>query len=530
MLNKKLFGRLSVKTGLLLGGGASFLLFISAVILFELTFNRELERIHNNLKQLVKTVEHSAQVAVYLDNEELASEITNGLEINDNVSGVILSSDTGMLLTKGSIDIGETERLVRVELYDPFSPNLKLGKLILIPNKELIQSTARERSKFHILLFGINTVFVIILVIVLVHQLLTQPLKEIAVQLHKIKPGKEDRLECPDGHHNDEIGLLVRDSNALLERVQTTLVQKNELLNEIQRMERKFRLLFDNAKVGIALISEKGELVSYNPAFENTIGLHVLSYLLEKKYSRAFEFIDDKQAFLEALSATAKSPLPTSLDIKLSLPYSGNKYLHSVFSRIEEQDETYIEVVLHDVSESVIREKKVRQESETDALTGIYNRRAATRIITQTLEEQDTQLCHALLLIDLDKFKPINDTYGHEAGDKVLIEAASRFSNALRKDDLVARWGGDEFIIFLSDTPEHAQNTCTRIASNLLKAMQQDIDLGLGNRGEVGLSIGIALSSEAGDQLDQLTDCADSAMYQVKQNGRNNFSFFSSYE
>jgi len=526
MLSNALNAKLSIRTGVSIALFTCLFLLISAAVLFQLSYNEELDEIHKNLRQLVKTVEQSAKVAAYLENEELGHEITNGLIINDNVTGVILQSDLGLLLTAGDISIKAEARLVVLELIDPFSPNLPIGKLTLIPNQQLIEATAKKRALSHIVIFGVNSIFVVLLVIVLVNRLLAAPLKKIAEQLHSIQPGTSQRVITPAGHEQDEIGLLVNDSNNLLSEVQKTIHQKNHLFEEVQKLEKKFRLLFDNARVGIALINMEGNLQLNNPAFANIVGEKAYHLVVNQQTQQLIELFEEQSQLTQAIQMALTEPKPVSLDLSIKDPDACDRHLHCILSQVvDESGEILLELVIYDISERVERELKAKHESEVDTLTGLLNRRGCKRLIKSSLVHQP-KLHHAVMLIDLDQFKPINDTYGHDAGDEVLKEVSRRFSSTLRKSDLIARWGGDEFLIYLTSSPEHVERDATIVSEKILRLLDQDIEVKPGQFDRVGASIGIALSPHHGTDLDSLIQAADITMYSIKKHGKNNFMFY----
>jgi diguanylate cyclase (GGDEF)-like protein len=122
----------------------------------------------------------------------------------------------------------------------------------------------------------------------------------------------------------------------------------------------------------------------------------------------------------------------------------------------------------------------------------------------------------ALLFFDLNGFKQINDTLGHDAGDRLLIEVARRLSAAARDEDLVARIAGDEFVVVLANAPGAA--AAEAAANRLLAALTQDVQLAT-NRVRVGASVGVALAADHDNAADLLR-CADQGMYQAKRSGR----------
>jgi diguanylate cyclase (GGDEF)-like protein len=163
-----------------------------------------------------------------------------------------------------------------------------------------------------------------------------------------------------------------------------------------------------------------------------------------------------------------------------------------------------------------------------DALTGLPNR----RVFSEKLEEaivrvKDGDAVYAILLVDLDRFKPVNDVLGHAAGDIVLCEVAERLKAAMRKEDVVARLGGDEFAIistFEGPAASFAEAT-RRLANRLIAAIAEPIKVG-DSIAEVGASVGIADCPIDGIDADTLLHAADIAMYRAKRDGRGTFRFF----
>jgi diguanylate cyclase (GGDEF)-like protein len=128
------------------------------------------------------------------------------------------------------------------------------------------------------------------------------------------------------------------------------------------------------------------------------------------------------------------------------------------------------------------------------------------------------------VFLDLDGFKQINDLYGHDAGDRLLVEAAQRLRAALRSSDPVARLGGDEFFVVLEDLQNNAP--AERVAKKLLAALLEPYDLGGGNQARISASIGISVFPDDAGDAATLIKHADAAMYAAKQAGKNAYRFF----
>ena len=153
-----------------------------------------------------------------------------------------------------------------------------------------------------------------------------------------------------------------------------------------------------------------------------------------------------------------------------------------------------------------------------DNLTGLpVMRLAEERINLMLSKAQRTKETIALLFIDLDGFKEVNDTWGHAVGDLLLVEVAKRLSSSLRKADTVARFAGDEFLIALGNVPDAA--TAENMASNLISTISEPVELN-GNQIQVGASIGISFYPDDATDLKNLLILADLAMYDAKQSGK----------
>lgn len=181
--------------------------------------------------------------------------------------------------------------------------------------------------------------------------------------------------------------------------------------------------------------------------------------------------------------------------------------------------------MLSDISERKRIEEQVRHQAEHDALTGLPNRILLLDRLHQTLATWRRQGSRcAVMFLDLDKFKAINDTHGHQAGDIVLREVALHVRACVRQVDTISRLGGDEFVVLLADIKGADQAACVAVA--VTQAVALPIDIG-GQEVTLSASIGIALCPDDGAEVDTLLHHADVAMYHAKQNGRGSFQFFS---
>jgi len=168
-------------------------------------------------------------------------------------------------------------------------------------------------------------------------------------------------------------------------------------------------------------------------------------------------------------------------------------------------------------------EEKMKHMATHDELTGLANRvLLKDRIRTAISLHQRQSLQMAVLFIDLDGFKTINDTYGHDVGDELLVEVANRLSNCVRQSDTIVRFGGDEFVLLL--TGLHNKNEAAFIGDKVLKYVQQPFKLSV-IKANIGCSIGIAMYPDDGLTDTDLLKEADTLMYKVKAAGKNHYVF-----
>lgn len=184
-------------------------------------------------------------------------------------------------------------------------------------------------------------------------------------------------------------------------------------------------------------------------------------------------------------------------------------------SRAIAEDYSGIVITVRDTTERVRRQQELEYQAQHDSLTGMPNRVLLDRRLEQAVEScRHSGGQFALLVLDLDRFKEINDTLGHKIGDIVLVEVAARLAEPLSESHTIARLGGDEFAIVLPNVPDrdYARHVTQKLVESLLRPVKvSGLDL------EVGVSIGIAIFPDHAQEANKLFQCADIAMYQAKQ-------------
>nr|MBP7545165.1 diguanylate cyclase [Acidovorax sp.] len=179
--------------------------------------------------------------------------------------------------------------------------------------------------------------------------------------------------------------------------------------------------------------------------------------------------------------------------------------------------------VFSDITERKHYQEHLERQAHFDPLTRLPNRALLPDRLAQAMARaRSEQHGLAVCFLDLDGFKAVNDTHGHEAGDELLVIVAQRLLAHIRTGDTAARLGGDEFVVLLCDLRD--LHECEQVAQRLLRAICEPMVVE-GHTVQVGASMGIALYPQHGSQAEQLLRRADQAMYQAKQSGRNRCIF-----
>ena len=179
--------------------------------------------------------------------------------------------------------------------------------------------------------------------------------------------------------------------------------------------------------------------------------------------------------------------------------------------------------VFSDVTNEKRKNEEIRHQAHYDALTNLPNRSLLWERLLMVFPRGTDKPDLAILFIDLDGFKQVNDQYGHQVGDKLLQFAAERLKRSVRHSDTVARLGGDEFVIIIHES--HSQIVARKIAENILRSFRQTIRID-DYEITIGASIGVAVFPADGENPDTLLSSADTAMYRAKQAGKNTVCFY----
>ncbi|MGD9701373.1 MAG: EAL domain-containing protein [Acidimicrobiia bacterium] len=299
------------------------------------------------------------------------------------------------------------------------------------------------------------------------------------------------------------------------------MFERRRLEDARHRVEDRFRTLADHAADIVTLCNSQGELVYVSPASLGMLGTppDELVGLPAKNL-----FHPDDSAVVEVSTARLVAGEDVTFETRIAAADGGWVWA-AVSSRMVELEDGRREFwgSVRDIGDRRGLELELQHRATHDPLTDLPNRSVFTSAMSSLAESRS--LPASLVVIDLDDFKTVNDTHGHPAGDHVLIETAERMRALVRDSDVVARIGGDEFLVL-------CPNTSARDAAALVRRLREDlplpIELACGGAVTVGCSIGMATAADVGE-LDRLLHDADAAMYRSKhlQRGRSALEAFS---
>ena len=275
--------------------------------------------------------------------------------------------------------------------------------------------------------------------------------------------------------------------------------------------------VFDATSEGILVVDGDDRIVSVNPAFARITG-----YATE-------EVVGKNVRILESLRTEPEVYLEMKSALDAGVQWEGELWSRkkdgaqyavrlSVSSLASEGDVRFRVGVFSDITLKKMEEEKIRYLATRDPLTGLPNRTILRDRIDRLLAARGNNgPSAAILFLDLDRFKPINDTLGHSAGDEVLVEVGRRLLQCVRQDDTVSRQGGDEFVVLLAGA--HSREDAERVAKKILGEISRPF-LVSGHSLSVDASVGISLYPESGRTSEELLKNADLAMYRAKKEGR----------
>lgn len=296
-------------------------------------------------------------------------------------------------------------------------------------------------------------------------------------------------------------------------RIEEELALQNERLN----------ILSETVKEHFVDLNLRTDVINIridNSAYSK--GEHIIKNFVEKKEFSGLH-PDDMEKFWAVIESASKKDLSDSLDFRSTYFEDDKKYhwYRATISSVRGVDGYVSRIVgrIANIDEAKQRELELQKRADKDALTGLYNKGTAKELVAEAiLENARENKLAAMIMIDLDHFKDVNDTFGHSAGDKLLEDVGKVLNDSFKGRDIVGRMGGDEFMVFMTDIK--SQDDAIMISGRLNKMLTKKI---IKTNGEITVtaSIGIAICDSSITDYEKLFERADSALYKTKEGGRN---------
>lgn len=303
------------------------------------------------------------------------------------------------------------------------------------------------------------------------------------------------------------------------------LTDQKKAQEELRASEKEYRSLFENVMDGVYRTSVDGRFLTANPAVVRMLGYDSLEELLALDIARDV-YVDpqDRQRLMARQNIEG-----VTRNAELRLKRKDGSILYVLENSFVVRDETgaiaYYEGTLTDITDLKEAEKRIYFMATHDALTGLPNRTFFFDNLNNLIQRTGGQHKIAVVFIDLDGFKEVNDHFGHARGDLLLQQVSKLMAAAIRPCDMIARLGGDEFAFYFDQVTSAAK--AVAFAEQVQASLDHD-DLVLEVEGmKITSSIGIALYPEDGSEAETLLRRADQAMYRVKEEGKNNIKLYS---
>lgn len=321
----------------------------------------------------------------------------------------------------------------------------------------------------------------------------------------------------------DEVANLSQSILRMLGILQQNFTELQLTQQSLLASEEKYKSLFMNTGNALAVVDEQTTILLANQEFYKMMNIPQGERVEGQSWVNFFSYEEiDRMKKWHYWRRQDPTLAPRSYETRYK-DYNGN-IRHSILTAAMIPGTQNSSLSLFDITDKIKAEQELKAKAFYDALTGLPNRQLFTDRLKHAIDNATrSNTLVGVILLDLDNFKNVNDTLGHQAGDKVLQNVASRIANCIRTSDTLARLGGDEFIIII-EGPTSIESLCRR-ATNIIADSTTPYTIE-SNEFHLGVSIGIAVYPEAGDNPETLLKNADLAMYESKQKGKNQYNLF----
>nr|WP_255491018.1 EAL domain-containing protein [Spartinivicinus marinus] len=445
---------------------------------------------------------------------------------------------TELLDDKGNLfhHVGEKagKYLIKKEwplVYDSPQGERQIGVLVVWATLDNIYSRLLDKVFVILASQAVKTFLVSGVILFIIFTVVTYRLGIVSNFLAKWDPTSDElppKIDTKKRKKTDELDDLVTIIEAMRTRLSHSFEKMQKLFDDVQKQKNQLKSVFDGSSDIILVLNIKKQIVSAcNRRAWQALGYQekdLIEQPIEKLFPSSFKeipiFNNEGKTDDEIIEAK-----------ELRLSAKGGHFIpvEIVSSVIEYHDQPHLLVLGRDISERKIQEAKINRMAWYDSLTGLPNRALIRDRIHQALLHNKRHADYSgVLFVDLDYFKDINDSLGHNIGDQLLIEVSQRLKDVVREEDSVGRLGGDEFIILLNNlglAESVARKSLAVVANKLCNSLADPFYIE-NNKLSVTASMGGALSPIDGEDVDELLRRADLSMYKSKEAGRNHFTMY----
>lgn len=514
-----------------------------------LDFRLQDEKVDVLIAHMTKGAVLSATRAIQNEDIELSVEIVNGLLSYDAIYHAEVWDERGNLLAHAQKAPLSQFQQRRTWLTDLFWDNTKVysmklvvpghdpdsfGRLIFKLDVNTALSPFYQRVTQAFLIGTVRNIVLVLLLFVVFYLVLARPLTRMSREFRSISPDRpgSQRVTVPYADKkDDELAQLARSANHMLDTVEQALAKRSEVEQNLREGEEAIRQIINElpAMVGVRHLDGRLEYANHNMARFFGKDIHTI---------KGFNILDGYRELVSAIEGqTARLPERTSKHKVIEKGFEGyftnaageKCYLQGHLKPIVLQGATMILMVTNDITSRKEAEEKMQYMAYHDALTGLPNRiHLVERLDNEVRRAQRHGYYGAVLFIDLDHFKNINDSLGHSVGDLVLKQVARRLENSVREEDLVSRLSGDEFVVVLT-VLDHELDMAAMKAAEVSEKIRKSLSEPYAYEDSslyISCSVGVVVYPDDESSAEELLRFADTAMYQVKDKGRNAIEFF----
>ncbi|WP_339897795.1 EAL domain-containing protein [uncultured Gilvimarinus sp.] len=528
---------------------------IGIILVFVLSFSMNLIQVYvdyqnqsqefeNLVERVIEVASPPAARAVHTLDDDLAIEVVNGLLSYDFIYEVAIRDERGHVLAEARRPpvVNSSGWLVKIvdndvlaytsQLAVPGYNQQSTGEISFRVDKRQALSGFYSRSELNLLVGVLRNLVLVALLFIAFYVKLTKPLARLSHEINEINPDQPGvrRLTPLAEERKDELASVISNTNQLLDVVELSLAKRRAVELALRKSEEHLRQIVDSLPVLIGARNKQGYYRFANRALADALGyspeemcrIHVRSLLKHSVSDIDLVLANDARVIdnREELDVVEESFIGAD----------GNQlFLQTHMIPLDYYDEVVSLVLSVDVTERKNAQEEMQYMAHHDALTSLPNR---LQLVERLEHEVRRAVRHgyygAVLFIDLDKFKNINDSLGHPVGDLVLQEIARRLKMAVREEDLVARLSGDEFIVVLTVLDRELQVAGLKAGevSEKIRAIVSQPIVHEQMELRVTCSVGVVVYPDKNNVVHELLRYADTAMYHVKERGRDAIEFF----